>query len=145
MNSAPSVVPRWYWIVASLALLWMLFGVLAWVMDLTMSDAALAQMTEAQRQLYLSRPQWVFVVYAIAIFSGLAGVLGLLLRRTWAVPLLQLSLVAVIVQFAYTFLVMKVIQHVGVAAALPLPIAIFAIGAGLVMLARKARREGWLR
>src|SRR5688572_32056515 len=70
---ATQKMPRVYWVVSILALVWMLFGVLAWVMDLMTDDAAMAGMSEARRQLYVSRPQWLFGVYAVAIFSGLAG------------------------------------------------------------------------
>lgn len=137
-------VPRWYWIVSVLALLWMLVGVLAWFMDLMMDDAALAGMSEAQREVYLSRPPWLFVVYAVAVFSGFAGALGLLLRRTWAVAALTLSFVAVVVQFGYSFLALDLIRRLGAAAALPFPLVILALGGLLLWVARRARAAGWL-
>jgi hypothetical protein len=138
-------VPAWFWAVSVLALLWMLVGLLALAMDFMTDEAALAQMTEAQRQLHTTRPQWVFVVYAVAIFSGLAGAIGLLLRRGWAVPALALSLVAVIVQFGYVFLVMDAIAVMGAAQALPFPLMIFALALLWLWFAVIARRRGWLR
>jgi len=60
-----------------------------------------AQLREAQRQLYAARPQWLFAVYGVAIFSGLTGAIGLLLRKSWASMLFGLSLAAIIVQFGY--------------------------------------------
>src|SRR6187455_1596623 len=114
--------PTWYWVVAGLAVLWMLFGVMAWVMDLMTDETGLAQMSEAQRQLYVARPQWIFIVYAVAIFSGLAGAIGLLMRKSWATALLALSLAAVVIQFGYTFLVMRAAEVLGPGAALPFPI-----------------------
>ena len=144
MENTPVRPPTWFRVVSVIAVVWMLFGVLAWVMDLLMDESALAQMSEAQRRVYLSRPQWLFVVYAVAVFSGLIGAVGLLLRRGWAVPALGTSLVAVVIQFAGTFLLMDVIAELGAAAALPFPLVIFLIGLGLLMLARHARRQGWL-
>jgi hypothetical protein len=137
-------LPAWYWVVAILALIWMLFGVMAWVMDLMTDAAALAQMSEAQRQLYAARPQWIFIVYAIAIFTGLAGAIGLLMRKSWATALLAVSLAAIVVQFGYTLLVMRAAEVLGPAAALPFPIVIFLIGAGLLWFSLKARRQGWI-
>jgi len=139
------VVPRWYWVVAIVALLWMLFGVLAFIMDPMTDEAALARMSEAERELFLARPGWLFVIYGIAVFSGLAGAIGLLLRRLWAVAAFAVSLVVVIVQFVYVLFVMDAIGRIGAAAALPFPLVIFAIGAGLLWLALSARRKGWFR
>ena len=42
---------------------------------------------------------WVTGLFAIGVFAGALGTLGLVLRRRWARPLLLLSLVAVILQF----------------------------------------------
>jgi hypothetical protein len=143
-TTAASKPPTWYWVVSGLAVLWMLFGVMAWVMDLMTDEAALATMSEAQRQLYAARPQWLFAVYGVAIFGGLAGAIGLLLRKSWASLLLVVSLVAVIVQFGYTFLAMHAVELLGAAAAIPFPLVIFLIGVALVWFASLSRKKGWI-
>lgn len=146
MDARAVAPPRWYWLAASLVLLWMLFGVVALAMDAMMDEAALAQLSEGQRQLYGERPAWVFAVYALAIGSGLAGAIGLLLRKTWAMPALAVSLAAVLVQFGYIFGAMDAIARLGgAAAAVPFPLAIVVAGALSLALARHARRRGWLR
>ena len=146
MNTTPAAnkPPTWYWVVSGLALVWMLFGVMAWVMDLMTDEAALAQLSEAQRQLYAARPQWLFAVYGVAIFSGLVGAVGLLMRKSWASALFALSLAAVVVQFGYTFIAMHAVELLGAAAALPFPLAIFLIGVALLWFALHARRSGWI-
>ena len=136
--------PTWYWVVSVLALIWMLFGVFAWTMDFLMDEAALAQMTDAQRQLYSVRPQWLFIVYAIAIFSGLVGAIGLVMRKAWAIPAFWISLIAIVIQFGYTLFGMDAIRLLGAAAALPFPIVIFAIGAALLWFAIRAKKSGWI-
>lgn len=136
--------PRWYWIVAVLALLWMLFGVLAFIMDPLTDEAALEQMSEAQRELFESRPTWLFVVYGIAVFTGLAGAIGLLMRGAWAVTAFAVSLVFVVVQFVYVLFVLDAIGRIGVAEAVPFPVVIVAIGAGLLWFSIVARRRGWI-
>ena len=143
-TSAASKPPTWYWVVSGLAVLWMLFGVMAWVMDLMTDEAGLAEMSEAQRQLYAARPQWVFVVYGVAIFSGLAGAVGLLLRKSWASMLFGVSLAAIIVQFGYMFLGMHAVQVLGAAAAIPFPLVIFVIGVTLLWFANRSRKVGWI-
>jgi hypothetical protein len=142
---ASTTPPKWYWIVSVLALVWMIIGVFAWTMDLLMDQAALEAMPEDQRQLYMARPQWLLVVYAIAIFSGLFGAIGLLLRRAWAKWMFVVSLVAIVLQFGYTFMVMNAIELIGAAAAVPFPLVIFTIGALLLWMSIQAKKFGWIR
>lgn len=144
MTTPHSNPPKWYWIASVVALIWMVFGVLAWVADWMMDEATLAQMSAAQQQLYTNRPQWLFVVYAIAIFTGLLGAIGLLMRKRWSVMAFGVSLGAIIIQFGYTLTAMDAINLLGPATALPFPIAIFTIGALLLALAIKAKNVGWL-
>jgi hypothetical protein len=143
-QSATAKPPTWYWVIAGIALVWMLIGVLSWVMDLMTDEAALSQMSEAQQQLYRSRPSWIFGVYAVAIFSGLAGAIGLLMRKGWAVSAFALSLIAIILQFGYTFLVMDAIRLLGAAAAVIFPLVIFAIGAVLLWFSLHAKKSRWI-
>jgi len=135
--------PKGFWILAVLALVWMLFGVMAWVMDLITDEASLSKLSEAQRHLYAIRPQWLFGVYAVAIFSGLAGAIGLLLRKGWATAAFGISLVAVIVQFGYTFVVMDAFRLLG-ASAVAFPLVIFAIGVFLLWYSLRARKQRWI-
>ena len=136
--------PTWFRIASWLALLWMLSGAAAFVMDLMTDEAALAQMTPAQRELYEARPQWLFAMYAVAIATGLAGAVGLVLRKAWAVPALAVSLVAVVIQFGFTIFGMRAIERVGVSAALTLPIVVFIAGSLVLWLAATARKAQWL-
>jgi hypothetical protein len=113
-------------------------------MDLMTDEATVAEFSEAQRQLYAARPQWLFVVYGVAIFSGLGGAIGLLMRKSWASMLFAVSLVAIIVQFGYTFLGMHAVQVIGAAAAIPFPVVIFVIGVALLWFANRSRKAGWI-
>ncbi len=141
----PRRPPGWFWVVGVLVALWMLVGVLAWCVDLGMSAERLAQMPAAQQQLYAMRPRWVFVVYAIAVFTGLAGAILLLLRHKLAKTLFLVSLLAAIVQFGYIFAAMHALALLGPAMALPLPAMVIAVGLFTVWYARWCARHGLTR
>ena len=140
---APSSAPGWFRIVAILGLLWNAFGVVSYFMHVTMSEASLAAMPEAERALFESFPAWVTGAFAIAVFAGLAGALGLVLRKSWSVPLLGLSLLAILIQFGYTLFVSDMLAVMGAGAAV-LPVIIIVVGAALFWLARTASMRGWI-
>lgn len=144
MTTSPASPPRWYLVVAVLITLWMCIGVLAFVMDILTDEAGLAAMSEGQQLLYRSRPQWLLIVYAVATLGGLAGAIGLVMRKAWSVPALLISLVAVTVQFGYTLIGLNAIALLGAAQAVPLPLAIFLIGAAALWFALNAKSRGWL-
>ena len=93
-----SAPPRWYKPIAGAALLWNLIGASAYLTDVTTSPDAVAKMTEAQRAMYESRPAWFVAAYACAVWFGVGGSLGLLLRKRWATPLLLVSLLGLMAQ-----------------------------------------------
>ena len=70
--------------------------------------------------------------------------IALVLRRSLAVPLYLVSLVAIVAMFGYVFATTDIIAHKGFAAAAGFPIAIFLLGLLAVWLARTARERGWL-
>lgn len=141
----PRRPPAWYWVVGVLVALWMLVGVLAWCIDLGMTPERLAALPAAQQQLYASRPSWVFIAYGVAVFSGLAGAVALLLRRKVAKALFLLSLFAAVLQFGYTFAAMHALALLGPGLALPLPAMVIAVGVFTVWYARWCARHGLLR
>lgn len=143
-SKALSKPPRWFLVVSILALIWTLLGVVSFIMDPLMGEAARAEMSDVQRQLFEARPTWLFVVYGVSVFSGLLGAIGLLTRRAWAVPAFAISLIFAVVQFAYVLFVMDAIGLLGPVEALPLPLVILIFGALLLWLSLRALREGWL-
>src|SRR3546814_12441953 len=86
MASKAMKVPASVWIVGVLALLWNLVGVAAFVMQVAMPAEALGAMPAEQRAIYEATPAWLYVFSGLATFGGVAGSIGLLLRRRWAVP-----------------------------------------------------------
>ena len=85
--------PTWFWIVAVLGLAWEGFGVFQYLTHVGVFPSSM-EMSEAERSLMESSPTWVTGLFAIGVFAGALGVIGLLLRKSWARPLLYVSMVA---------------------------------------------------
>lgn len=134
--------PAWFWVVAVLGLLWELFGVAMYLMTVGVIENA-QEMTEAERSLMESSPMWVTGLFAIGVFAGLLGVLGLLLRKRWARPLLILSLVAVILQFGGWLLMTDAVALIGPSVVV-MPAIIVAVAVLLVWVASVGVKRGWL-
>jgi hypothetical protein len=137
-------VPGWYWAVALVALLWEAMGCYAYLSQVGMEAAELAKLPAAQRDIWAAMPAWVVAAYAVAVWVGLTGAAGLLLRRRWARPAFALSLVAVIVQFGWTFLATPILATIGTSAA-AFPAFILLMAALLLWFSGLAAKRGWLR
>jgi len=135
--------PKSYTVIAVIALVWNLMGLAAFIMQVTMSEATLAAMPAAERELYESMPSWVTVVFAVAVLAGTLGSIGLVMRKFWAIPVLAASLIAVILQLGYVFLLSNVIEVQG-AGSVAMPLMVFVIAVFLFVYARSARDKGWL-
>lgn len=133
--------PAWFWIVAVLALLWELFGVASYLMHVEVLPGG--EMSEAERTLMESSPTWVTALFAIAVFSGLLGALGLVMRKSWARSLLLLSLVAVVIQFGAWLFLTEAIEVLG-PSVFVMPAIIVLVAILLVWVASTGVKRGWL-
>ena len=135
--------PMSFRVVAIVALLWNLFGLFSFYTNVTATPAVIASWPEAQQQIAAATPRWVFVAFAIATIAGVLGSLGLLLGKRWAVPVLLLSLLAILVQFGSIYALTPTWVLTGIGGAI-LPLCIGAFGLFLWWYARKAAARGWL-
>lgn len=131
-----------YWI-AAIALLWNLIGIMSYVAQVTISADMLAELPEARRVFFESQPAWVTSAYAIAVNAGALGCVLLLLRKSLAIPVFVLSLLGVLMQFSYNYLIADGIAVFGTTS-LAVPLSITIIGAGLVKYSLDAKAKGWL-
>jgi hypothetical protein len=136
--------PRSFLIIGIVALLWNLLGVASYLMHVTISPEALAEMPEAERALMESQPAWANGAFAIAVFAGLLGCVGLLLKKAWCVPLFLVSLLAIIVQFSQWLFMTTAVEVYG-SAAYTMPVLVTAIGIFLVWYSRDTKAKGWLQ
>ena len=137
-------VPATFWIVAILGLLWNLYGLAMFWINLTITPEAIAALPEVERQVTLAMPRWILLPFGLATGAGVLGMLGLLLRRRWSAPVLLVSLLALAVQFAAVYLTTPVWALSGVVGAL-FPVVLCLVALGLWLDARHAAARGWLR
>lgn len=137
-------VPKYYWVVAVAALAWGLIACGGYVMGMMMSEAEIAALPPAQADSWRSMPTWLAATYATAVWSCLAGAVGLLLRKAWAVRAYVLSLAAALVQFIYVLSTSRLIAEEGLIGAAALPVTIWIVGAALIWFSRMARARGWI-
>jgi hypothetical protein len=139
-NTSPA--PRWFTIFSLLALIWNLLGVSAFVMQATMSPEALAALPEAEQALYSNYPGWAMIAFGIGVIGGVLGSLLLILKKNLAGPVLWISLIGVLIQMGHSVFIAKFYEVLG-ATSLIMPVMVVVIAAYLVVLAAKAKKNGW--
>jgi len=131
-----------FWIISVAALIWNIMGVIAYLGQAYMTEEVLKALPEGEQAYHNNVPAWVTAVFAIAVFAGVFGSLGLLMRKKWATMLFIVSLIAVIAQLIYNVFIQKFIELSGEKIIFPIVVLIIAIL--LVFLSRKAGKEGWI-
>jgi hypothetical protein len=124
-----------YWIIAVFALVWNTLGVVAYLGQAYMTDDTLAALPESNQLYYSNLPAWVTAAFAIAVFGGFLGAIGLLWRKKWAFFLFVASLVAIIIQQIHSFFIQEYIEITG--AQVVLPALTLAIAVYLVYFSKK--------
>lgn len=143
-NSANNVIiPKWFNVVAILALVWNLMGVMAFIGQMMMTPEMIAELPQAEQALYAAVPLWASTAFACAVFGGALGSLALLMKKRLAEQLLILSLVGVVVQIFHSFAISNSFEVFGPGGAI-MPAMVVIIAIALVRLARKAKTSHWL-
>jgi len=127
--------PGWLRMVAALGLIWNCFGIYNYLMTVGVVGGGPA----AARGM----PAWVTGAFAIAVFGGALGCLGLLMLKRWSKLLLALSLLAVLAVDLWTF----ALSGMGGAmssAEMGITAAVVLIAVILAWLAYSADGKGWL-
>lgn len=138
-----STAPKWFKIVAGVALLWNLIGCLAFASDLMLTPEDVAEMSEAQQTLYETRPGWALAGTAVAVIGGALGCLGLLMGKAWSKVVLILSVLGLIAQDIALFVLVNGYALAG-SPVLILQTIVLVIGICLVALSHQGIKAGWL-
>lgn len=134
--------PGWFRVVAVLALLWNLVGVWSYLSKVGMAPEMM-KMTPEEVELAASMPVWATAGFAIAVFGGLLGSVGLLLGKAWARLLFILSLLGMLCQFGWWLGMSGAMDQMGASSA-GMPAVVVLIGILLVWLASTGVKKGWL-
>jgi hypothetical protein len=139
-----TTAPKWFLPLAIIALLWNLMGCAAYLSDAMLSAADIAKMSDAEKAMVAARPAWAIAGTAVAVWLGALGCLALIFRKSWAVPLLVFSLLGVIAQDIWLFVLAP---DTGMANGVDYGLQglVLVIAVALVWLASKAKASGWLR
>ena len=143
MSETKNKIPKGFWIVGIVALLWNLMGVASYLQQAYMTDETLAALPAEQQALYENIPAWVTGAFALAVFGGLLGSILLLMKKKLATVVFIISLISVLAQMSYNFFMTNAIEVMG-AMAIFMPILVIVISIFLVWYSRKMESEGVL-
>ena len=107
MTDAFPVAQRspWHlWLVGTLGFLWNAVGVFDYLMTQTQNESYMARLTSEQLASLYGLPMWLVGFWALAVWGGMLGALAVLLRRRLAVPVLLISLLAMVVTAIHNFI-----------------------------------------
>lgn len=144
MENARSKRPVWFVAVAIMLLLWAVAGVASFGAHVFVGEKMAAEQGAWDLDYYRALPAWFAWDYALATLAALAGAIALLMRSRQAMMLYVLSLIGVVIQFAYVFGGTDLLAHKGVAATVPFPMFIALMGCVQIVLARFAAERGWV-
>ena len=126
--------PSWLRIVAALGVLWNGYGCFAYLQTVGAVGGGDPSMTSA------GLPAWVIGAFAISVLSGTLGSLGFLMLKRWATALLLVSLLCVLANDVWAF----VLSPAGPDKGPVIPILVNLIAILLAWLAYSASKKGWL-
>jgi len=131
-----------YWLVVILSFLWYAVGVFNYLAQAYMTDETLVSFPDEVQLYYTNLPAWVTAAFALAVFGGLLGSVGLFLRKKWASFLFLGSFFAIVAQQFHSFFVQDFIEITIEKAIMPLLILIIALY--MIYYSRKSETEGLL-
>lgn len=133
--------PTSFWIIGGVALVWNLIGLMLYYMQVSATPEMLAAVySEAEYEFLVSIPIWATTAHAIAVTAGVLGCILLLMRNAWAMPVFIVSLIGILVQDTYSFVIANGIEVWGVGVII-LPIVVLVIAIGLVFYSRSAKDQ----
>jgi hypothetical protein len=136
--------PRHLLVVGVLALLWNAFGAFDYLATQLRLDWYLSQFTEEQLAYFTSFPSWMVAAWAFGVWGAVAGAIGLLMARGWAVWAFAISLAGLAVSTVYNFGMTDGLEMMGTAGAV-MTVFIWVVAIALLWYAVQERNNGVLR
>jgi hypothetical protein len=110
MTNSTHKPPFWYWTISFIALIWYGLGVFYYLQQAYNTAHYRAMYTPEQLMVVDKMPAWATGAFALAVFAGLTGVIGLLLRKKWAKTLFLVSVAGIVVQYIYNVFIGKMYE-----------------------------------
>jgi hypothetical protein len=145
MTNLKTKTPFWYWILAVFFLLWNIMGAISFYVHTFISEESFAGLSEAERELYGDYPFWITLVFAVAVFFGLLGSVGLILKRKWAKLAFIISICAIVPQMIHNVFFTNTIAVYGIKQAITMPILLVGIGFILIIFSNYSIKKNWLK
>ena len=105
--------PMHLWIVGVLALLWNFMGAFDYLATQLKLESYMGNFSEEQLEYFYGIPAWAVSGWAIAVWIGLVGTVGLLLRRKWSVMAFTVSLAGLALSSIYTLFLSNGLEIMG--------------------------------
>lgn len=135
--------PTWFKVVAILAIIWNIMGVMAYLGQAMMGPEAMEALPEEQQELYQNIPAWATAAFALAVWGGLVGSIMLFMRKSAAKFALWISLIGIVVNDIYNFMVIDAVSLFGMTA-LYMQLFVLIVGIYLIVLYNQAKSKGWI-
>ena len=134
-----------FWVIVGLLAVWNLSGLyMYYQMSITTPEQLQAAGYNAQQIGHvLDTPAWAHSAYAIAVNAGVLGVIFLLLRKTWAIPLFVLSLAGALLQDLDSYVLRGALELFD-AIWLIIPITVVVICGFEIWYSLRLKAKGWL-
>ena len=142
-QQATTLVPRWFWIIGILSLIWNLMGGMIFISEVFAKEAMMKEFSEAQKEWSRAIPVWIYFVFGISVLSGLAGSITLLKRRRTAILFYVVSCVTVLVQMSYTMLIAGGLKVMGPSGAI-MPAIVVILSITWLTAAKYSSQKGLL-
>jgi len=139
-----TTLPRSFWIIGIAGLIWNILGVINFLSTTFMPQSVLDMLPEGQRALINSTPSWILVMFGIATIGGALACVGLLMKKSWSTLLFAISLIAVLVQMSYSWLMTNAVEVYSPVQAYVIPALVIVIAAFLWYYAKRAQSNGWI-
>jgi hypothetical protein len=140
-SSVPGHVHWSFWLIGVVTLLWHAGGLANFVIQMMNADM-LESYQESERALIEGRPLWATIAFATSVIGGVLGSLLLLFKRSAAIYVFILSLIATIGTMAHALTAGIDFSAAEMAGIIAMPIVLPAL---LIYYCRTASARGWLK
>lgn len=135
--------PLHLWVVGVLSLLWNAMGAFDYLATQLEIESYMSQFTEDQLAYFYEIPAWAVSGWAFGVWGAVAGSIGLLLRRRWAVWAFAVSLAGMAVSSLHSLVLSEGAAIMGTGGMIFTAI-IWVIAIALLIYARAQAQRGVL-